>query len=144
MKPVVLRGDGLLWHLMTTYGGLHGWAALREGTDTCEIAAAVIGGLLKILFITVIGGLLLGLTVGDFITWLFVMAQFGTFIEPNDGAWAMLVIAATGVSIGVLVAGIMAVPSAVDRLHTLPRGAVGEIYQSWREKACRPVVVKND
>ena len=133
------------WHYQLITNGCSRFRYPDEcPTDSCEYISAVLSALGSIVAATIIGSVAVGITLGDFMVWLLVMAMTGTWIDPDPGA---------GVFIGVVFvcSGVFALylaDGAIKRARQKRRedythvpGFVSQAKERLREKYCSAIEV---
>lgn len=139
MKSFKLSKKSLHYHIATVYGNQRKY---DDDTDLCSYISNVIGGLCFILFLTMIGGIFIGIILGNVVAWLTFIGMNG-FIVPNDAAFA-------GCVVIVFVCGLFAiafyqvsdfkrrVTKKIDTIITMQRtdSFLALVYRRFKDKTC--------
>ena len=79
-KEITIRKGSLLYHLLHVYGkGIP--------TNSCHLLTSTVLALFFVLFITVLGGLICGLTIGSVIAWIATCIVQSQMIMPGPNVW---------------------------------------------------------
>lgn len=76
------------WHyqLMNRYGAHRGWVESTY-TDSCEYIRGVMWMISILSAMTLVAGVVLGITIGDFFAWVIACITTGGFIDIGPGAF---------------------------------------------------------
>jgi hypothetical protein len=121
MKSFNLSSNSLHFRFATLYGPASHFAIVQGYYDLCSYIRAVLLGMFVALIGTAIGGLVIGLTIGDIAAWVSAMAHLGQWIDPEPGS-----------VITMIASGIASVIVAMIYTHRR--------YKQWKEtRPCQPV-----
>jgi hypothetical protein len=139
MRPLELNRTSWHYRLATIYGPMSGHYP-RE--DICSYVRAVLRGVCFVVFLSAIGGVLIGMIYGNLLAWAIASWQYHMLIHMDPPA-----VAGVAVTSALALAGIFAtIASWVTRkLRSRDRHVskkptfIGEAYRSFKEKSCVPI-----
>lgn len=126
------------WHyrLATVYGQTPPWRM----TDSCSYVGAVLKGiLLAVVIITALSMVLA--PWAHAVAWLVAIVQTGQHVETN-GFWIGILAELAVVATIFLIIGYMALRDRLQARNTLANSTVYQLYDSWRNRFCKPIEFK--
>jgi hypothetical protein len=141
--------DRTSWHyrLASFYGDLTTSHFRWGDVDFCSYWRRVFFAALRLIILAGILSVLLSLTFGDLLVWGTWMLLNGVWVDPGEGS----IIAMGLLGVATLVAGIVAAlhygKQVLDRHREesgyREPGFIGQTYQSWKNKYCMKVELKD-
>jgi hypothetical protein len=138
---MIIQKDSWHYRLVTNYSGQF-FDFDRSCYDSCSYIRRVAWAAIRVIFFTIVGGVGLGITVGDFLAWIVAMVVSGSFIDVALGA--AMTIAIIGLAICLVIASaIMYVRDEYFPKSTVrkPPGFFKQAYERAHNKYCSKLEV---